>query len=128
MQQSPDFQQYRVERQVVEHRLARLVQLGLRQARYVGRTKTLFQLLLAATVANLTLLAGVTGGTASPAAPLAALLALILVPWMLPTPTCGPILAQNAISDASLRRQRSSFTPLHLAARSARMAGSRPHF
>jgi len=31
--------------------------LGMRQARYVGRTKTLFQLLLAATVANLTLVA-----------------------------------------------------------------------
>ena len=40
---------------VVEHRLARLVQLGVRQARYFGRTKTLFQLLMAAAVANLTL-------------------------------------------------------------------------
>jgi hypothetical protein len=38
-----------------------LVQLGLRQARYVGRQKTLFQLLIAATVANLTLVAGKTG-------------------------------------------------------------------
>ena len=37
---------------------ARLVQLGVRQARYLGRTKTLFQLLMAATVANLTLVAG----------------------------------------------------------------------
>ncbi len=44
-------------RQVVEHRLARLVQLGIRQARYFGRAKTLFQLYLAAAVANLTLLA-----------------------------------------------------------------------
>jgi hypothetical protein len=42
---------------VVEHRIARLVQLGIRQARYIGRTKTLFQLLMAAAVANLTLLA-----------------------------------------------------------------------
>lgn len=33
------------------------MQLGVRQARYVGRTKTLCQLLLAATVANLTLVA-----------------------------------------------------------------------
>jgi len=33
------------------------VQLGIRQARYIGRTKTLFQLLLTAAVANLTLLA-----------------------------------------------------------------------
>jgi hypothetical protein len=34
------------------------MQLGSRQARYIGWTKTLFQLALAATVANLTLLAG----------------------------------------------------------------------
>lgn len=57
LQRSPEFVHYRQARQVVEHRLARLVQLGIRQARYVGRKKTLFQLLMAATVANLTLLA-----------------------------------------------------------------------
>jgi IS5 family transposase len=50
-------EQYR-QRVVVEHRIARLMQLGMRQARYVGRAKTRLQLLLAATVANLTLLAG----------------------------------------------------------------------
>ena len=33
------------------------MQLGVRQARYFGRRKTLFQLLMAATVANLTLVA-----------------------------------------------------------------------
>jgi Transposase DDE domain len=53
--QSPEFDQFRKQRQVVEHRIARLVQLGIRQARYFGRRKTLFQLLLAAAVANLTL-------------------------------------------------------------------------
>ena len=37
------------------------MQLGARQARYVGRTKTLCQLLLAATVANLTLVATKVG-------------------------------------------------------------------
>ncbi len=37
------------------------MQLGVRQARYVGRTKTLVQLLLAATVANLTLVATAAG-------------------------------------------------------------------
>src|SRR6266849_9739181 len=57
LQASPAFDEARRRRQVVEHRLARLVQLGIRQARYVGRTKTLFQLCLAAAVANLTLLA-----------------------------------------------------------------------
>ena len=46
---------------VVEHRLARLVQLGIRQSRYFGRVKTRFQLYLAATVANLTLVAGKLG-------------------------------------------------------------------
>ena len=44
-----------LERQVVEHRIARLAQLGIRQSRFFGRTKTRFQLLMAATVANLTL-------------------------------------------------------------------------
>jgi len=34
--------------------------LGIRQARYFGRQKTLFQLLMAATVANLTLIAAKT--------------------------------------------------------------------
>ena len=37
--------------------MARLVQLGIRQARYFGRAKTLFQLLMTATVANLILVA-----------------------------------------------------------------------
>src|SRR5437879_5350161 len=41
------------ERVVAEHRLARLGQLGCGQARYRGRQKTRFQLLLLATVANL---------------------------------------------------------------------------
>ena len=51
----------RQRRLVVEHRLARLVQLGIRQARYFGRIKTRFQLYLAATVANLTLVASKAG-------------------------------------------------------------------
>src|SRR5690348_12258952 len=56
VQLSAAFAEARRRRQVVEHRLARLVQLGIRHARYFGRTKTLFQLYLAAAVANLTLL------------------------------------------------------------------------
>ena len=56
LQQSADYDQYRRLRVVAEHRLARLEQLGIRQARYFGRVKTKFQLYLAATVANLTLL------------------------------------------------------------------------
>ena len=56
-QQSEDFAEYRKRRQAAEHRLARLVQLGVRQSRYCGRAKTKFQLLLTATVASLTLVA-----------------------------------------------------------------------
>jgi hypothetical protein len=56
-QASRAFDEARRRRQVVEHRIARLVQLGIRQARYFGRSNTLFQLALAAAVANLTLLA-----------------------------------------------------------------------
>jgi len=56
-QKSEAFSEYRRRRQTSEHRLARLVQLGIRQARYFGWAKTLFQLLMAATVANLTLVA-----------------------------------------------------------------------
>ena len=68
LQQSAAFAGYRQRRVVVQHRLARLVQLGIRQARYFGRAKTRFQLYLAATVANLTLVAGkpgLTGDTGS---------------------------------------------------------------
>ena len=43
LQRSEGYSDYRQRRMVVEHRLARLVQLGVRQARYLGRTKTLFQ-------------------------------------------------------------------------------------
>ncbi len=66
LQQSADYDQYRHRRVVAEHRLARLEQLGVRQARYFGRVKTKFQLYLAATVANLTLLASQIGVVRDP--------------------------------------------------------------
>ena len=53
-QRSRAYAPHRALRQVAEHRIARLMQLGARKARYFGRRKTLFQLLIAATVANLT--------------------------------------------------------------------------
>ena len=58
LQQSAGYDEYRARRVVVKHRLARLVHLGIRQSRYFGRVKTKCQLYLAATVANLTLVAG----------------------------------------------------------------------
>jgi hypothetical protein len=57
LQASPAFDEAQRQHQMVEHRIARLVQLGIRRARHFGRTKTLFQVCLAAAVANLTLLA-----------------------------------------------------------------------
>ena len=64
-QQSKAFRGAKRRRQVVEHRIARLRQLGVRQARYRGQTKTLFQLLMAAAVANLTLVASAAGTAGS---------------------------------------------------------------
>jgi Transposase DDE domain/Transposase domain (DUF772) len=46
------------QRVVVEHRIARLVRLGIRQSRYFGKTKTCFQVVMAAVVANLSLVVG----------------------------------------------------------------------
>jgi transposase len=57
-QRTDEFRSRYRKRVVVEHRIARLVRLGIRQARYFGSKKTLFQLAMAATVANLTLFAG----------------------------------------------------------------------
>ena len=73
LQHSEAFVEYKQRRQVSEHRLARMMQLGMRQARYFGRAKTLFQLLMAATVANLTLVAtklGMMGKVNQPGASL----------------------------------------------------------
>ncbi len=67
-QRSEAFSPYCELRQAAEHRIARLMQLGMRQARYFGRVKTLYQLLMAAMVANLTLVAtkiGLMGGRGS---------------------------------------------------------------
>lgn len=52
-QKQPEFRQDMTDRQQAEHVLARLVQLGARQARYVGRAKTKLQLVIIAAVLNL---------------------------------------------------------------------------
>jgi hypothetical protein len=56
------------ERVVVEHRLARLVQLGIRKSRYFGRIKTCMQLVMAAVVANVSLVVGYCKRQGEPAA------------------------------------------------------------
>src|SRR5204862_4986328 len=89
-QASPAFAAVRRRRQTAEHRLARLMQLGIRQARYVGRAKTLFQLAMAAAVANLTLLAAADAGLSVPAAGVAMLGAFLAALAVLTTgPTHG---------------------------------------
>jgi hypothetical protein len=54
-QRTPEFRAKYRERVKVEHRIGRCVQLGARQARYLGKAKLAFQIAMVATVANLTL-------------------------------------------------------------------------
>ena len=56
-QRTEEFRELYHPRSTVEHRIARLVQLGLRKARYFGSKKVLFQLAMVAAVANFTLVA-----------------------------------------------------------------------
>lgn len=106
-QASPAFAAVRRRRQTAEHRIARLVHLGVRQARYVGLVKTLFQLALAAAVANLTLLA------AADAAPML-------------SPLVAPLLAALAIALVALAPPAAP--PAHTRCRSAHMPAFRPAF
>jgi transposase len=94
-QTSEAFRSYRSLRQVVEHRLARLAQLGIRQARYRGLEKTLFQALMVAAVANLTLLAGSDMWLAILGACLSALI------W-----ACGPALRVSPAESVSTARHQ----------------------
>ena len=78
------------QRVVVEHRIARLVQLGIRQSRYWGRTKTRLQVVMASVVANVSLVAGycrrqaklaaIPRAVAAPA-PRTGLVGAVLVVW-----------------------------------------------
>jgi len=54
-QESEAFRKRYRRRLVVEHRIARLIQLRMRQTRYFGREKVLLQALLTAMEANLSL-------------------------------------------------------------------------
>lgn len=69
-QSSPAFREDVKARQAVEHGLARLTQLGVRQARYFGRAKTKYQALMIALIANV-----IKIGAAPPIA--------LTVPWTL---------------------------------------------
>jgi hypothetical protein len=56
------------QRVVVEHGIARLVRLGIRQSRYFGKIKTRFQVIMAAVVANLSLVVSFCHRKQKPAA------------------------------------------------------------
>ena len=83
-------------RVVVEHRLARLCQLGIRQARYFGGAKTAFQLAMAAAVANLTLAIAHSGSSVAHVAPHLLLFIVVLglcAPLIAATPYPRPSIA-----------------------------------
>ncbi len=127
-QASPAFADYRRRRQVVEQRIARLVQLGIRQARDVGRAKVAFQLLMAAAVANLTYLAATsqstdaTSGTVGFVIGLFGLLVVVVSRALGPHwPTVAPDTVR--LSRTTSRGQQHSRLPTALI-----MAGSRPDF
>jgi Transposase DDE domain len=115
LQAGPAFAEYRRRRQRVEHRIARLVQLGIRQARDVGTPKVLFQLLMAAAVANLTSLAAATTQPSGPDSGtiglVAALLGLLLVvPTAAPAPK-GPADSPFAFGSARTTSRGRQLTP-----------------
>jgi hypothetical protein len=127
-QAGPAGRELRTRRQVVEHRIARLVQLGIRQARYFGRTKTLFQLLMAAAVANLTLLANAdiaTGDSMVVAGAVYALLAVLLATWSHPD---GPERPAPHLRCPAPRAAAAARLPAPSWPSTVKMASSRPGF
>jgi transposase len=127
-QASPAFAAYRRRRQTVEHRIARLVQLGIRQAREVGTPKVRFQLLLAAAVANLTYLAFTAQRADLESAangPLVGLLGLFLVVWSRALGPTGPGPGPHAGPTSRTTARRRPLTPLPTAFVSP---GCRPDF
>jgi transposase len=121
-QRSPAFAAVRRRRQAAEHRLARLVHLGVRQARYVGRAKTLFQVLLAATVANLTLLAHAAPPGAGPLTAVALLLTLAPLARLVASAARGG--PGSPVGDHGRHGLSAALRP----AGALRMAGFRPDF
>lgn len=129
LQASPAFAAYRRRRQVVEHRIARLVQLGIRQARDVGRAKTEFQLLMAAAVANLTLLAALSDPPNSAASPALGLLALLIgLLALLISRALGPSQPPDAADVVRLIRTSARGRQRHPLPTALSMPGCRPDF
>lgn len=106
-------------RMKVEHRIARLVQLGVRQARYIGRAKVACQIALAAAVANLVLAARTANRCADElwAGLRTGRIAMIVSTWI-----------ERARRSPSRDSRRVQITARPLCIRPARRATSRPVF
>ena len=137
VQASPAFAEVRRRRQAVEHRIARRIQLGLRQARVVGHPKVLFQVAMAAAVATLTRLAHAAATGPAPtddpaagallgivAALLATLTALGFARNAPPPSAC----AFRAVMPTTGRSRRATLLPVLAYRLSRETAGSRPDF
>lgn len=83
-------QRYR-KRVAVEHRIGRMVQLGARQAKYFGKAKTAFQIALIATVANLMLVAAVSGEASSAVWMIALFIAIVFLEFRCFAPLNEPL-------------------------------------
>lgn len=98
-QATPEFREDVKARQTAEHTLARCVQLGARQARYMGRRKTKFQMLMIAMVANLTKMAGAIYSKKN-----ASLQPLQLLNLDSPCPPCPPCLKSSLRTSSRQKR------------------------
>jgi len=127
-QTSPAFAEYRRRRQTVEHRIARLVQLGLRQARYVGTAKTRFQVLMAAAVANLTYLAMTGQPSGLDSAAIGLLCGLLGLLLLIVSRPLSPHLLIGAPHSVGLARPTSRGRQSAPPPSALSMAGSRPVF
>jgi hypothetical protein len=88
-QRTPEFRAKYRARVKVEHRIGRLIQLGGRQARYLGSAKLAFQIAIAATVANLTLAVS-RNGLEGPLLILSALMLIVAADWAVAPPANLP--------------------------------------
>ena len=91
-QKTKKFRKRYRKRVVAEHRIARLVQLGIRQAKYFGSNKVAFQVALAATVANLGLVAA---ALPAPSVHAAWLLFAAWITALALLPSCQPALSSQ---------------------------------
>jgi hypothetical protein len=107
-QASPAFREDIKARQSVEHGLARLTQLGIRQARYFGRAKTKYQALMIAMAANIIKIGAIFPATLTAALVLSAWAAKYVEDETAPRPRPGE--AHQRLTRLLQRRKAAPFT------------------